>query len=221
MDAAPNADGVPGEWMSCLLLRHLGSSFFDRRKTLGLNLEQKQAVVAEVSEQVKRAQAIVLAEYRGLPVGNMTELRRKARSFGRLPACSEEHPGAPRRRRNAVFGSDRPDGRAARLRHFRRSGCGRQGAARVREGERSTSSSIKGGAMPNVVMSPQEVAALARMPSRAAASGDVDGNDAGADRQARPDSERGSGQVRADAGGGSGTKGEAGRLGGRGTVRPA
>ena len=49
---------------------------------MGLNLEQKQAVVAEVSEQVKRAQAIVLAEYRGLPVGNMTELRKRARTSG-------------------------------------------------------------------------------------------------------------------------------------------
>jgi large subunit ribosomal protein L10 len=49
---------------------------------LGLNLEQKQAVVAEVSAEVARAQAIVLAEYRSLPVGNMTELRKKARSSG-------------------------------------------------------------------------------------------------------------------------------------------
>jgi large subunit ribosomal protein L10 len=35
---------------------------------LGLNLEQKQAVVAEVSAEVARAQAIVLAEYRSLPL---------------------------------------------------------------------------------------------------------------------------------------------------------
>ena len=49
---------------------------------MGLNLEQKQAVVAEVSEQVSRAQAIVLAEYRNLPVGNMTELRKRARTSG-------------------------------------------------------------------------------------------------------------------------------------------
>src|SRR5687768_3554698 len=68
--------------MSCLLLRCLGSSYFNRRKTLSLNLEQKQAVVAEVSDQVSRAQAIVLAEYRGLPVGNLTELRKRARTSG-------------------------------------------------------------------------------------------------------------------------------------------
>ena len=49
---------------------------------MSLNLEQKQAVVAEVSAEVAQAQAIVLAEYRGLPVGDMTELRKKARSSG-------------------------------------------------------------------------------------------------------------------------------------------
>ena len=49
---------------------------------MGLNLEEKQAVVAEVSAEVARAQAIVLAEYRGLEVGNMTALRREARKSG-------------------------------------------------------------------------------------------------------------------------------------------
>ena len=45
---------------------------------MSLNLEQKKAVVAEVSEVVKGAEAAVLAEYRGLTVSQMTELRRKA-----------------------------------------------------------------------------------------------------------------------------------------------
>lgn len=49
---------------------------------MGLNLEEKQAVVAEVSAEVANAQAIVLAEYRGLEVGNMTSLRREARKSG-------------------------------------------------------------------------------------------------------------------------------------------
>ena len=154
---------APGHRSPCSMTRdawrsmHGSSSCSIRRKTLGLNLEQKQAVVAEVSAQVARAQAIVLAEYRGLPVGNMTELRKKSAHFGRLPACSEEHSGAPRRRRNAVRGLDRPDGRAARLRHFGRPGGGRQGAARVFAG-RTEKFVIKGGAMPNVVMTPQQVA---------------------------------------------------------------
>jgi large subunit ribosomal protein L10 len=45
---------------------------------MSLNLEQKQAVVAEVSGQLKDAQAAMLAEYRGLTVAQMTALRRKA-----------------------------------------------------------------------------------------------------------------------------------------------
>jgi large subunit ribosomal protein L10 len=51
-------------------------------KTLSLNLEQKKAVVAEVSAQVASAQAIVLAEYRGLEVGEITQLRADARKSG-------------------------------------------------------------------------------------------------------------------------------------------
>jgi large subunit ribosomal protein L10 len=46
---------------------------------MSLNIEQKKAVVAEVAEQFKGAQAAVLAEYRGLSVSQMTELRSKAR----------------------------------------------------------------------------------------------------------------------------------------------
>ncbi len=49
---------------------------------MSLNLEQKKAVVAEVSEALSGAQAAVLAEYRGLSVGQMTELRRQAREAG-------------------------------------------------------------------------------------------------------------------------------------------
>ena len=49
---------------------------------MSLNLEQKKAVVVEVSEQVSTAQAIIVAEYRGLQVGEMTELRAQARKSG-------------------------------------------------------------------------------------------------------------------------------------------
>jgi len=51
-------------------------------KTLSLNLTEKKAVVAEVSEQVSNAQAIVLAEYRGMGVADMTVLRSEARKSG-------------------------------------------------------------------------------------------------------------------------------------------
>jgi len=49
---------------------------------MSLNLEQKKAVVAEVSEALSGAQAAVLAEYRGLSVAQMTELRKQAREAG-------------------------------------------------------------------------------------------------------------------------------------------
>jgi len=49
---------------------------------VGLNLSEKQAVVAEVAEQVSKAQVIVVAEYRGLQVGNITALRKQAREGG-------------------------------------------------------------------------------------------------------------------------------------------
>jgi len=51
-------------------------------KTLALNLQQKQAVVAEVSAQVAQAQAIVLSEYRGIKVSDITKLRSHARKAG-------------------------------------------------------------------------------------------------------------------------------------------
>ena len=49
---------------------------------MGLNLEEKKAVVAEVSAQVAGAQAIIVAEYRGLEVGQITALRASARKSG-------------------------------------------------------------------------------------------------------------------------------------------
>jgi large subunit ribosomal protein L10 len=47
-----------------------------------LNFEQKKAVVAEVAEVASSAYSAVAAEYRGLTVGEMTELRAKARESG-------------------------------------------------------------------------------------------------------------------------------------------
>src|ERR1700739_319792 len=47
-----------------------------------LNLEDKKALVAEVAAVASKAQSVVAAEYRGLTVGQMTELRAKARKEG-------------------------------------------------------------------------------------------------------------------------------------------
>ena len=49
---------------------------------MSLNLDDKKAVVAEVSAQVAGAQTIVVAEYAGIEVGNLTVLRAKARESG-------------------------------------------------------------------------------------------------------------------------------------------
>lgn len=47
---------------------------------MALKLEDKQAIVAEVKEVASVAHSAVIAEYRGLSVGAMTELRAKARA---------------------------------------------------------------------------------------------------------------------------------------------
>ncbi|MBL8431305.1 MAG: 50S ribosomal protein L10 [Dechloromonas sp.] len=49
---------------------------------MGLNLNDKKAVVTEVAEQVANAQTIAIAEYRGIQVGHLTVLRKKARESG-------------------------------------------------------------------------------------------------------------------------------------------
>ena len=49
---------------------------------MGLSLEQKQALVSEVSGQLQGAQAVIVAEYRGLNVENVTQLRARARKSG-------------------------------------------------------------------------------------------------------------------------------------------
>jgi len=49
---------------------------------MALNLEDKKALVAEVSEVASKALSVVAAEYRGLSVTQMTELRSKARAAG-------------------------------------------------------------------------------------------------------------------------------------------
>jgi large subunit ribosomal protein L10 len=47
-----------------------------------LNLEDKKALVQEVSAIAAKAQSVVAAEYRGITVSQMTELRAKARGQG-------------------------------------------------------------------------------------------------------------------------------------------
>jgi len=49
---------------------------------MALNLEDKKVLVSEVSEVAATAQSLVAAEYRGLTVGQMTDLRAKVRAAG-------------------------------------------------------------------------------------------------------------------------------------------
>ena len=49
---------------------------------MALSIEQKKAVVAEMADAANKALAAVAAEYRGLTVEEMTELRAKAREDG-------------------------------------------------------------------------------------------------------------------------------------------
>ncbi len=76
---------------ACCLIRLLGwadNSFhdycpgFNWRAKVALNLEDKKAIVAEVSEIAASAHSAVAAEYRGLTVDEMTALRVQARNEG-------------------------------------------------------------------------------------------------------------------------------------------
>jgi len=131
---------------------------------LGLNLEQKKAVVAEVSAQVSKAQAIIVAEYRGLEVGVMTDLRAKARKAGvylrvmkntlvrRAVKDTPFDKLAEKMVGPLVYGiSSDPVAGAKVLNDF----------AKANE-----LFVIKAGGLPNSVISAKEVTALANMPSR-------------------------------------------------------
>jgi len=131
---------------------------------LSLNLEQKQAVVAEVSAQLAKAQTVILAEYRSIPVKDMTELRRKARVSGvylrvlkntlaRRAVAGTPFKGLAEKMVGPLaYGiSSDPVAAAKVLQEF------------AKDNEKFV---IKAGAMPNMVMSAGEVAVLARMPGR-------------------------------------------------------
>jgi len=131
---------------------------------LGLNLDEKKVVVAEVSAEVAKAQGIVVAEYRGLEVGRMTELRAKARKSGvylrvlkntlarRAVAGTPFEKLAEQMVGPLVYGiSSDPVATAKVLNEF------------AKANEKLV---IKAGAMPNAVITAKEVKALASMPSR-------------------------------------------------------
>jgi large subunit ribosomal protein L10 len=131
---------------------------------LGLNLEEKKAVVAEVSAQVAGAQAIIVAEYRGLEVGQITALRASARKSGvylrvlkntlvRRAVAGTPFEGLQKSMVGPlIYGiSKDPVGAAKTLHEFAKG---------------NDKLVIKAGAMANYVMDANGVKALATMPSR-------------------------------------------------------
>jgi large subunit ribosomal protein L10 len=53
-----------------------------KEQTLSLNRSEKEAVISEVISLAAKAQTLVMAEYRGITVADMTRLRIKAREQG-------------------------------------------------------------------------------------------------------------------------------------------
>jgi large subunit ribosomal protein L10 len=131
---------------------------------LSLNLEGKKEVVAEVSARLAKAQTVVLAEYRGLAVGQITALRSQARASGvylrvlKNTLARRAVQGTPfEKLADQMVGplaygiSDDPVA-AAKVLHTYAKG--------------NDKLVIKGGAMPNYLMNAKEVGNLATMPSR-------------------------------------------------------
>ena len=131
---------------------------------MGLNIDDKKAVVAEVSAQVANAQSIIVAEYRGLEVVKITELRANARKNGvylrvlkntlvrRAVAGTPFEGLADKMVGPLMYGvSTDPVAAAKLLNEFAKS---------------NDKLIIKAGALPNYVMDVAGVKALATMPSR-------------------------------------------------------
>jgi large subunit ribosomal protein L10 len=131
---------------------------------LSLNLEQKQAMVAEVAARLAAAQAVIVAEYRGLDVGQVTQLRARARKSGlylrvlKNTLARRAVQGTPfEKLADKLVGplmygiAPDPVAGAKVLSEF------------AKENELFV---IKAGAMPNTMMSDKDVKALALLPSR-------------------------------------------------------
>ena len=131
---------------------------------MGLSMEQKQAMVAEVAAKLAGAQAVIVAEYRGLDVERVTQLRTKARKSGlylrvlKNTLARRAVKGTPFEKLTdkmvgpLMYGiAQDPVAGAKVMSEF------------AKENEQFV---IKGGAMPNAVMSIQDIKALASLPSR-------------------------------------------------------
>jgi large subunit ribosomal protein L10 len=68
--------------MRKLSIKSCASFINEKEANVSLNLDGKKEVVAEVIARVAKAQTMVLAEYRGTAVGELTKLRANARAKG-------------------------------------------------------------------------------------------------------------------------------------------
>ena len=131
---------------------------------MSLNRKQKEAVIGEISEKLSDAQSVVLAEYRGLTVGEMTQLRVNARSSGVYLRVLKNTLA-----KLAVKGTPF-EGLSGDMVGPLAYGISSDpvAAAKVLSDFSKTNDKflIKVGAMPNQVMSAADVSVLAKMPSR-------------------------------------------------------
>jgi large subunit ribosomal protein L10 len=131
---------------------------------MSLSLTEKKAVVEQVSKALAGAQAAIVAEYRGLTVAKMTELRREARDAGVYLKvvkntlarralkdsdfeCLDQHFVGPL----ALAASEDPVAVAKVLSRFQKD---------------NDVFAIKAGAMSGNVLSHDEIQALAKLPGR-------------------------------------------------------
>ncbi len=131
---------------------------------MGLNRQEKAVVVEEISAKVATAQSIILAEYRGLEVGQITQLRKQARGQGVYLRVLKNSLA-----RRAVVGTPfekLADNMVGPLIY----GISTDpvAAAKVVSDFAKTNDKlvVKAGAMPNFMMDAAGVKALATMPSR-------------------------------------------------------
>ena len=131
---------------------------------MGLNLEQKQAMVAEVAAKLAAAQAVIVAEYRGLDVGRVTQLRAKAKKSGLYLRVLKNTLA-----RRAVKGTpfEKLSDKMVGPLMYGIAADPVAGAKVLSEFAKDNELFvIRGGAMPNSVMSDKDIKALALLPSR-------------------------------------------------------
>ncbi|SDY99556.1 50S ribosomal protein L10 [Nitrosomonas sp. Nm33] len=131
---------------------------------MSLNFEQKKAIVEEVGAQIADAQAIIIADYRGLEVSKFTQLRAKTRESG-IYFRVIKNSFVRRAVRNTPY-SNLADQMVGPLVY----GIGRDPVATAKVlhefAKNNDKFVIKAGAMAGTVLSNKEVAALASLPSR-------------------------------------------------------